>query len=593
MKKKNNVSFGNSRLSPYLCTQFETSRNVKRTFFLIILYAGLAVVASCTHRSGTTGNEKTETAWQQYDKAKKAQDLERTVAAIDNLEQADIINEARADYLRGLAYDQGWQMRIAEIFYKKAFESVESTDSPNYTNQEWQCYTDAGYRWACLRFARGDTEGALSIVSELLTQAEENEAFPKKTKLSLQMLMADSQMQLHQYDNVRSNWEKAYETYQQLNNEGAQLPWVSLSISSGLFKMGDVAGAQEWLDRGEQEFARYEEQGDPVLIEEWKGHIALMRARNLQATGRTAEAAATFAAIPRSRISEPRAYTEAADYLMAAKRYDEAAYWYEQLDSSYMATDGAQMTFDNIAVRLSPRYTALRKAGRNGDAMVIADSICVAIDSALVWQKKNDAAELAIIYQTNEKELQLSAFNYKLKLHRFIFVALVVILLLIAYLLWRTRIYNKVLATKNRGLYEQIRQLEQAEAVQREQMQAQPVESLSQNGLLYRRLCELMEDPGIYTHAETNQETLARLLNTNRTYINSALHECADMTPADFINQYRIRHAARLLASTDDPIGIIIEQSGITNRATFSRLFREHYSMTPSEFRHAAGGKSY
>ena len=120
-------------------------------------------------------------------------------------------------------------------------------------------------------------------------------------------------------------------------------------------------------------------------------------------------------------------------------------------------------------------------------------------------------------------------------------------------------------------------------------MEALPTETLSQNQQLYRRLLELMKDSTVYTNAETNHDTLARLLATNRTYLSEALHECAGLTPADFINQYRIRHAARLLATTDDPIGLIIEQSGITNRATFSRLFREHYSMTPSEFRQTAG----
>ena len=247
------------------------------------------------------------------------------------------------------------------------------------------------------------------------------------------------------------------------------------------------------------------------------------------------------------------------------------------------------MTFDNIATNLSPRYSAYRKAGRTEQALVMADSIYAAIDSALVWQKKNDAAELAVIYQTHERDLRIKDLRFSISLHRLLLIAGGIILLLIAYLFWRTRKYNKILLAKNRSLYEQIQQLEQAEAEQQEQMEAQPVETLSQNQQLYRRLCELMRDSAVYTDAETNHDTLARLLGTNRTYINEALHECADMTPADFINQYRIRHAAQLLATTDDPIGLIIEQSGITNRATFSRLFREHYSMTPSEYRQAAG----
>lgn len=131
-------------------------------------------------------------------------------------------------------------------------------------------------------------------------------------------------------------------------------------------------------------------------------------------------------------------------------------------------------------------------------------------------------------------------------------------------------------------------QREQAEAEEQRQLEAQPEEKLTQNQLLYRRLCELMKQSDVYTDADTNHETLARLLGTNYQYIYAALRECADTTPADFLNLHRIRHAAKLLSTTDDPVGLIIEMSGITNRSTFNRLFREHYSMSPSEYRKAA-----
>jgi transcriptional regulator GlxA family with amidase domain len=49
-----------------------------------------------------------------------------------------------------------------------------------------------------------------------------------------------------------------------------------------------------------------------------------------------------------------------------------------------------------------------------------------------------------------------------------------------------------------------------------------------------------------------------------------------------------IRHAAHLLATTDSPVGLIAEQCGITNRSTFNRLFRDQYSMSPTEYRQAA-----
>ena len=307
----------------------------------------------------------------------------------------DVSSPAMADYERGRAYDQGWQMKIAEHYYRKAYQGFARNPA-----QDWYHYADAGYRWACLRLGRGDTEGALSVITDLLHQAKGNEAFPKGVESALLMLMADVHLQLHQYNEAKLMGQKAYEvTEQDLENvkrRGWSMAWACMNIASIHHTSGDIEGAMAWLDRCAQGLSLAEEEhDDSLLIEEWKGHVALQRALLLQKSGHAAEAQATYAAIPRSRLMEPNGYTAAAEYLMAAGRYDEAAYWYEQLDSTYLTTDGAKMTFDNIATRLSPRYMAYRKAGRNADALVLADSVSAAIDSALVWQKQNDAAELA------------------------------------------------------------------------------------------------------------------------------------------------------------------------------------------------------
>ena len=139
---------------------------------------------------------------------------------------------------------------------------------------------------------------------------------------------------------------------------------------------------------------------------------------------------------------------------------------------------------------------------------------------------------------------------------------------------------------KNRHLYKQIKQRELAEEIREKSVESG--DNLTQNQQIYNRLCELMQDPEVYTDADANHETLARLVGTNYKYVYDALRECAGLTPADFINRNRIRHAAHLLTTTDEPIGLITEQCGFTNRSTFTRLFREHYSMTPSEYRQAA-----
>lgn len=555
----------------------------------LLLYIGLIVLTGCTNCSETTDDVRVKAAWQQYDEACKAKDMNRTLAVIDSMEQAAIIGTARADYLRAFAYDRVWQMRIAEHYFKKACEGYGTDPSQN-----WYDYADAGYRWAYLLLGRGDNEGALGVTSGLLAQSEGNEDFPKSVKMALQMLMANCQLSQHQYEEARHSCQKAYETQQQLigdkATDGMDYVITCMSISAIYFEMGDVEGAQEWLDRCAEKFAHYEQVGsDSILIEEWRGHIALKRARYLHAAGHAAEAAATYAAIPRSRIFEPRGCNEAADYLMAAGRYDDAAYWYERLDSTYKATDGAQMTFDNIADRLSPRFFAYRKAGRDGDALGIADSISAAIDSALVWQKNNDAAELAVVYQTHEKELALEESEAKATIYRILVFSLFAIMLIFLLVLWRLAIAYRRTLIKNRKIYEIFRSEHQREVNDIQRIARQPEQERTQGEQLFFRLTELMKKEQPYTHVELNRDTLASMLGTNHRYIDDAIRECSgSLSTKAFIDGYRVDHAARLLSDTDKPIALIAEMSGFANRTTFNEQFRSRYKMTPSEFRRAA-----
>lgn len=53
-----------------------------------------------------------------------------------------------------------------------------------------------------------------------------------------------------------------------------------------------------------------------------------------------------------------------------------------------------------------------------------------------------------------------------------------------------------------------------------------------------------------------------------------------------------IRYAAQLVATTNDPVGLIVEQSGFSSRSHFNTLFREKFKMTPSEYRNIAKEKN-
>ena len=57
-------------------------------------------------------------------------------------------------------------------------------------------------------------------------------------------------------------------------------------------------------------------------------------------------------------------------------------------------------------------------------------------------------------------------------------------------------------------------------------------------------------------------------------------------TFTQFVNEYRINHAAKLLIETELDIKTISYESGYNNFSNFIRFFKKHHNITPKGFRH-------
>ena len=178
-----------------------------------------------------------------------------------------------------------------------------------------------------------------------------------------------------------------------------------------------------------------------------------------------------------------------------------------------------------------------------------------------------------------------------------------VVLLLVIWQLFRLYRRNRMLHQKHQELHEelQLRQQEEAqeevqvqhEAQDDEQPQTSTEEKLSANQQLYQKICKIMEEQRLYMQAEMNREKLASILGTNYKYVADAIRECSDdKTVNQFINGYRIRYAAQLLAGDEYDITTIIYKAGFNNRSNFNKLFREYYQVSPGEYRKAANANS-
>jgi AraC-like DNA-binding protein len=206
-------------------------------------------------------------------------------------------------------------------------------------------------------------------------------------------------------------------------------------------------------------------------------------------------------------------------------------------------------------------------------------------DSLTVRERDSKAAEYEIRFKTQEVQLALQKKEAKERLQWIMIAALVLILLISGIALWRNIVAKRQLRKVNHDLYDTIQQMLEQEKKAEEALEGIPVSALSGTQQLYQRIVKLMQEQKPYTDSAMNRDTLAHMMGTNYNLVADAIRECAGgQTIGEFIDDWRLRHAAEMLAHTDEPIGLIVEMSGFKSRSHFNTLFRERFKLTPSEY---------
>jgi AraC-like DNA-binding protein len=80
-------------------------------------------------------------------------------------------------------------------------------------------------------------------------------------------------------------------------------------------------------------------------------------------------------------------------------------------------------------------------------------------------------------------------------------------------------------------------------------------------------------------------EELAFICNMSLSTFKREFKKVFDTTPAKYIKQRRLEHAASLLLSSDDAIGDIAYSCGFQDVTTFSASFADRYGTSPSKYR--------
>ena len=517
--------------------------------------------------------------------------IEYALVRVDSAEEAGVFSAVRANTLKAIIYENADRRRLAAYYAEKAIASeaghavTTSADSNLHCKARW-ILGDCAY-------ADGKYGKSLALSKEILAFVGDGK-MPKDIEMKCRALskMADCENKLGHIAESERLFLQCLDILMESTQHATSFSEIdpliyTLLLLNDLYienKMPKKAlPLIEKMDTAMKRLIRYPNTPDWVM-QKRRNNVTISKAMVYAANGHREQAETLHREYQQFQGLGALDKVAEGVYLTIMGRYDDAVRMFDDIDS-ILRSNGEPISDLYVKTLLNYKYDALQKAGRTVEALAMGDRIRLLTDSIRQQEQQTDVEQLQEI---NRQEEEIIRKRQSLTIHRILLVAIALLLLMAIYIIRRIHRYNRRLAEKNRSLYEQIQQREQAEAEEQRQLQVQPEEKLTQNQLLYRRLCELMKSPEIYTDSDTNHETLARLLGTNYQYVYAALRECADTTPADYLNRLRIQYAAQLLEKSDDPIGLIIEKSGFTNRTTFARLFAANYSMTPSEFRKIA-----
>jgi hypothetical protein len=210
------------------------------------------------------------------------------------------------------------------------------------------------------------------------------------------------------------------------------------AVAMAYVQAGQYSNAAPWVERQDSLYtiASNRSDRDTIYIDEMKADISYCKALLEYKRGGTIAADRAYRDYLSTRTSKRLGHLiNSTEYLMQTGRYSEAADNYELLDS-YMNSSAFEIDLENIGRYFFPKYRANLLAGRKDSALYVANQIAEAYDSALVRQKRNDAALLAMAYDMEDKEREQAEHKAEMLHERIIYTAFAVALIVIFFVLY-------------------------------------------------------------------------------------------------------------------------------------------------------------
>ena len=303
--------------------------------------------------------------------AYQARNYDSILSLADLHQQEGTLSNIEACYWRGYAYSRLRKIRMAEIEWKRAVAQTIETD------EDLIYYAQSANRLTGLLYLKAEYGEAIQVALPAIRLLKEKGYTMNNDYFNLLTFIGSCELKLDHPEGAANNFVQVWQAYQQITKTVHSINSYTSSIV-GLVTIVDAyiqtehyQEALEWIDRLDSMLQQCRELPGvrESYIDKQWARICLYRASALEGLGKKAEA----------------------------------------------------------------KYFANVKANRLDSAIAVGTWICQALDSAIVWQKHDDAAELATIYETQQKENELMEQRSTLSDMRLLTVYITLVLVILVF----------------------------------------------------------------------------------------------------------------------------------------------------------------
>ena len=412
---------------------------MRRHFAIVAMALTAIFLLAC---GGGSSKEQRQKAEQAIESAQKNRDLKQLMMLADSFERAGTLSSAKAYYWRGYASDRMNKRRMAEFYWKTSLQTAANSKDPDDVNT----YARSASRLANLLTVRGEYENALKGAIPAAEYLETHKCDTTSDYMNLLIYIGCCQVGLNKADKeTEEHFSIAYEKHlaniESTHSDESYKDAIAglINIAYACITSKNYDEALKWTDRFGKLLVEYEQrQGiNTDYIDKQLARFYIYKAIAHERKGQEDEAEKIYQQFLETKFSQtPEGKINANEFLIAAGRWDEAAYNYRSLDAMFEGQDA--YTIDNIRTYALKKYKTNLQAGRLDSASVISRLICDSLEHAFNLAKEIDAEEQVVIIDKIEQLTEQQAETAREKQMGLFVLLGILFLCFIAYAIYRS-----------------------------------------------------------------------------------------------------------------------------------------------------------